>query len=96
MNAATHPCVRFTSLLFCLLFCTLDLPSAKADVRDAARRLPGDTVVMVSVESVRDLRDALRRTSWYEFCQDPAMQPLVRQVQEKVRARVAEGIKKFW
>ncbi|MBN1512154.1 MAG: hypothetical protein JXB13_09080 [Phycisphaerae bacterium] len=96
MNAATHPFVRRTGLLFCLLFCALDLPSAKADVRDAARRLPDDTVVMVSVESVRDLRDALKRTSWYELYQDPAMQPLVRQIQEKVRQRVAEGIKKFW
>lgn len=67
--------------------------AAKADVMESARMLPDDTLVMLSIESVSGLRAALEKTSLFGLYQDPAMQPLVRETEKKIREAMDEGIK---
>jgi len=70
--------------------------AARADVMESARMLPDDTMVMLSVESVTDLRAALEKTSLYGLYKDPAMQPLVTEAEKKVRELVDTKLKEFW
>jgi len=71
-------------------------PAVRADVVESARMLPDNVAVMLSVESVKDLRAALEKTSLYGFYRDPAMQPVVRAAEKKVRERIDTALKDFW
>ncbi|MBM4028078.1 MAG: hypothetical protein FJ280_22190, partial [Planctomycetes bacterium] len=86
----------FVTIWLSLVICSGLLPTARADVLESARMLPGDMAMMISVESVSDLRAALEKTSFYELYQDPAIQQVVRPAVEKIRAQLDEAIKDFW
>jgi hypothetical protein len=70
--------------------------TTRADVMESARMLPDDTLVMVSVESVSGLRAALEKTSLFGLYKDPAMQPLVKETEKKIREGIDEAIKDLW
>ena len=78
-----------------LSICLCGAPALHADVIQSARMLPDDVMVMVSVESIKEIRAALEKTSWYEMYRDPAVKPLADYVEKKVRERIDEAIKKF-
>jgi len=67
-----------------------------ADVTESAKLLPDDTMVMVSVESVKGLQTAMEKTSMYGLYKDPAMQPFVTESEKKIRELIDTTIKDFW
>ena len=87
---------RFSGVVLCLFVCSIPCADARADALASARMLSDDTMIMVSVESIRALREAIKKTSHYELYQDPAMREFVKQAEETIRKQIDEGLKKFW
>jgi len=83
-------------VLCLLLACLLSASTGRSNALDSAKMLPADTMIMVSVESVDALQAAVKRTSFYELYQDPAMQDVARQVEAKIREGADEILKEFW
>lgn len=96
MHIRRHHFIDLTTIMLFLLSCLLSPSLGRADVLDSARMLPGDTMVMVSIESSNALKTALKKTSWYDLYQDPAMQDVTHQVEEKLREGAGNLLKDFW
>jgi len=85
----------FPARLLVLMILTLCVPG-RADVMESARMLPDDMLVMVSVESVKDLQAAGEKTSLYGLYKDPAMQPFVTETEKKIHELINTTLKDFW
>ena len=72
---------RFGGVLLCLFICSIPVAAARADALASARMLSDDTMIMVSVESISALREAIKKTSHYGLYQDPAMREFVKQAE---------------
>jgi len=83
-------------VLFGLSICLCGAPLLHADVVQSARMLPDDVLVMVSVESIKDARAALEKTTLNDLYKDPAVKQLVDDAGKKIRERIDEAAKKFW
>jgi len=70
--------------------------SARADVLESARMLPDDMMLMVSVESVSELRAAAQKTSLYALYKDPAMQEFVKESEKRITKAIETALKDFW
>jgi hypothetical protein len=70
--------------------------AARADVLESAAMLPDDTLLMLSVESVNELRAAFEKTSLFSLYKDPALQPLVSEAEKKIRESIDTALKDFW
>ena len=79
-----------------LSICLCGGPPLHADAVQSARMLPDDVLVMVSVESISDVRAALEKTTLNDLYKDPAVKPLADDAEKKIRERIDEAVKEFW
>ncbi len=96
MRAMKQPLISRSAIVSSLLICTFLLSTARADILESARMLPDDTVLMISVESVKDLQTALEKTSLYSFYKDPTIQQIVGPAEKKIRDQIDTALKDFW
>ncbi len=96
MYTRRHRIMAQGMVLSLLTICFLCPSIGRSNVLDSAKMMPSDTMIMVSVESIDVLREALKKTSWYDLYQDPAMQDVVRQAEEKIRDGAGDILKDFW
>ena len=73
MKTAQYQSARLTLILSGLVICLCGAPPLSADAVESARLLPDDVMVMVSIESVNDLRTALEKQKKEELGLSQAM-----------------------
>lgn len=96
MRVVIHQSIARSAVTFSLLLCASFPCFARADALEAAQMLPDDVMVMISVESIKDLQAALEKTSLYRFYKDPAIQQVVGPAEKKIRAQLDTTLKDFW
>ncbi len=96
MRALKPPSFVRATVASGLLICSFLLSATRADVVESARLLPDDTAIMISVESVKEVRAAWEKTSFYSLCKDPAVQQAIGQADKKIRELIDTTIKDFW
>ncbi len=96
MRAVKQSSIARGTVVSGLLICSFLLSVARADVVESARMLPDDTAIMISVESVKEVRTAWERTSFYSLCKDPAIRQVVDPAGKKIRELIDTTIKDFW
>ncbi len=71
-------------------------PLAPAAGQEAAKAMPPDAFLLLTVGNVNAAREKLKKTSLYALYKAPAMQPFVGPTEKKVRALIDEKLKEAW
>jgi hypothetical protein len=88
------------AVILTLAACTSAAASAPAATSgtpaDAARCVPEDSILYLEVPSIDALIGNFRKTSAYGLYKEPAMRRFIGPIEEKIRQKIDEGLRKMW
>jgi hypothetical protein len=81
---------------FLIAVCLLGVTTTRATLLDSAKKVPQDAFMVVSIESIDQLTEAIKQTAFYQLFNDPAMKPFVETLKAKSQAHLQTDLKTLW